>query len=170
MNRAEPGSEQRLEAASELALQIASGDLDARLAVSPRGDEVDAVISALNMLAEELANERKCRQRAEERLQDEIDAYENAPALFCSLDGETLVVENCNATLARALGLDKAEILGRSILELYAPECRDAAERWLRGVRPGVAADGSEAYLTRSVGGAVTVSAGASRLSGSVSS
>src|SRR5688572_5385082 len=170
MNRAEPGFEQRLEAASELALQIASGDLQARLEASPRADAIDAVIVALNMLAEELGNERRCRQRAEELLQDEIDAYENAPALFCSLDGDSLVVENCNATLARALGLDKSEIIGRSILELYAPECREVAERWLRSVRPGAAADGAEAQLSRARGGAVTVSAGASRLSGSVSS
>jgi two-component system cell cycle sensor histidine kinase/response regulator CckA len=166
MTQAELSLERRLEEAAELALQIASGDLDARLAISVRGDAIDAVVAALNMLAEELADERRSRQRAEELLRDEIDAYENAPALFCSLDRETLLVENCNATLAHALGLAKADILGRSILELYSAECRDAAELWLREVPPGASADGAEASLSRAGGGAVLVSSGASRLTG----
>lgn len=161
-----PSVERRLEAASELAVRIAAGDLDARAPVSAQGDAVDAVVTALNMLAEELTNERRSRQRAEELLQDEIDAYETAPALFCSLAGESLVVESCNDTLARALGLPKAEILGKSILPLYSADCRDAAERWLRAVPPGGSADGAEAYLNRAGGGTLIVSAGASRLAG----
>jgi two-component system cell cycle sensor histidine kinase/response regulator CckA len=170
MTQAETSLERRLEAASELALQIAAGDLGARLAISVQGDAIDAVVVALNMLAEELADERKSRQRAEELLQDEIDAYETAPALFCSLDGESLVVENCNATLARALGMAKAEILGRSILRLYSVECRDAAELWLRAVPPGGTENGVEASLSRAGGGSVIVSTGASRLAGSEAS
>jgi PAS domain S-box-containing protein len=167
VNDALPSFEQRLEAASELALRIAAGDVEVRLPVSARGDAIDAVVVALNMLAEELADERRSRQRAEELLQDEVDAYETAPALFCSLDGDNLVVENCNATLARALGVDKAQIIGRSILELYASDCRDAAERWLRALPLGAASDGAEACLSHANGGAVVVSAGASRLAGS---
>jgi signal transduction histidine kinase/ActR/RegA family two-component response regulator len=159
--------ETRLVQVSELALQIASGDLDARMPVSVRGDAIDAVVVALNMLAEELADERINRRRAEERLQDEVDAYETAPALFCSLGGHNLVVENCNATLARSLGLDKSQIVGRSILELFAPECRDGAERWLRSVPLGGASDGPEAFLSRPAGAPVIVSSGASRLAGS---
>jgi two-component system cell cycle sensor histidine kinase/response regulator CckA len=156
--------DRRLDTAVELALQIASGDLDARSTVSERGDAIDAVVSALNMLAEELSHERKSRRLAEEALLDEVEAYETAPALFCSLDGESLTVENCNQTLALALGLAKPTIIGRSLLDLYAPECRDMAERWLRALPLGASADGSEALLCRASGGHVVVSTAASRI------
>ncbi len=162
-----PSFEARLASAAELALQIASGNLDARLAVSERGDAIDAVVIALNMLAEELADERRSRQRAEELLQDEVEAYETAPALFCSLDGQRLRIENCNDTLARAVGIAKHELIGRSILDLYSPEYREAAERWLRALPVGTSSDGAEAMLTRAAGGLVIVSGGASRLEGS---
>src|SRR5688500_3444844 len=112
----EPEVESRLEAAAELAVQIASGDLQARLPLSGGGDQIDAVVAALNMLAEELQHERRSRRQAEELLQDELDGYEHAPALFCSFDGQSLNVEKCNQTLAAALGCSKPAILSRSVL------------------------------------------------------
>ena len=156
--------ERRLELAAELAVQIASGHLEARAPVTDHGDSIDAVVGALNMLAEELQEERRSRRRAEELLQDELDAYEWGPALFCSLDGDGLAVDSCNQTLASAVGLDKASILGRSVLELYAPEHREAAERWLRALPLGASADGEEAALRSASGGEVIVSTGASRI------
>jgi signal transduction histidine kinase/CheY-like chemotaxis protein len=122
----------RLEAAIDLATRIAAGDLDARMVSSDTGDGLDALITALNMLAEELSHERRTRGRAEELLADELDTYEHAPALFCSLDGETLVVEKCNETLAAALERSKEQILGSSVLALFDPTCRLAAEQLLR--------------------------------------
>lgn len=154
----------RLESAAALALQIASGDLEARRSVSNHGDAIDALVSSLNMLAEELQHERKGRRRAEEALQDEVDAYERGPALFCSLDGDSLDVETCNGTLATAVGLPKSQIIGRSVLELYNPEFRELAERWFRGLPLSASADGSEAHLARADGGHVIVSTGASRI------
>jgi signal transduction histidine kinase/CheY-like chemotaxis protein len=84
------------------------------------------------MLAEELGYERRTRGRAEELLADELDTYEHAPALFCSLDGETLVVEKCNETLAETLERSKEQILGTSVLALCDPKCRLDAEQLLR--------------------------------------
>jgi two-component system, cell cycle sensor histidine kinase and response regulator CckA len=162
-----PPLDRRLESAAELALRIAAGDLGARLPVSERGDAMDAVVVALNMLAEELANERAIRRRAEERLQDEVVAYETAPALFCSLDGESLVVENCNQTLAHAIGASKSEIIGRSVIRLFSADCRDSIERWLRSLAIGESSDGGEAYLSRAAGGQLIVSSGASRVESS---
>ncbi len=156
--------EERLDSAAQLAVRIASGDLEARSTVSEHGDSIDAVVGALNGLAEELQAERRSRRRAEELLQDEVDAYERAPALFCSLDGVSLAVDSCNQTLAGALGLEKASIVGRSLLELYAPEDRDAAERWFRALPLGASADGGEATLRQACGGHVVVSTGASRI------
>jgi two-component system cell cycle sensor histidine kinase/response regulator CckA len=123
----------RFEAVLDLAVRLASGELDARLVASNADDDLDALILSLNMLAEELSHERRTRARAEELLADELDTYEHAPALFCSLDGETLVVEKCNETLAKTLERPKEQILGVSVLELCDPKCRSEAERLLRG-------------------------------------
>jgi PAS domain S-box-containing protein len=158
-----PSLEDRLESVAELALQIAAGDADARLSVSESGDALDAVIMALNMLAEELTDERRNRRLAEESLQDELTAYETAPALFCSLDARTLCVESCNQTLATAVGLPKRDIIGRSVLELYVPEYRETAERWLRQLSPGASSEGAEACLSQG-GGRLIVSTGVSRI------
>ncbi len=166
MGKGERTFEQRLDETVELAVQIASGNLEARLLVSERGDPIDAVVAALNMLADELAHERKGRQRAEELLQDELDAYENAPALFCSLDGQSLTIENCNQTLAAALGLPKPQIIGRSVLDLCSEDCRDLVERSLRELAVGAPHEGPEARLDKATGGHVTVSTGASRVRG----
>lgn len=159
--------DRRLESAAELALRIAAGDLAARLPVSERGDAMDAVVVALNGLAEELANERANRRRAEELLLDEVVAYETAPALFCSLDGASLVVENCNQTLAQAIGAAKSEIIGRSIASLFSVDCRDSIERWLGSLQIGESSEGGEAYLLRLTGGQLIVTSAASRIESS---
>ena len=60
------------------------------------------------------------------------DLYDNAPDMFLSVDVETTRVVDCNETLARALGRDKADLLGMTALEVYAPECHDAVDETLR--------------------------------------
>lgn len=156
--------ERRLEGAADLAVRIASGDLQVRLPTSEHNDTVDAVVAALNMLAEELQHERQTRQHTEELLQDELEGYEHAPALFCSLDAESLTVEKCNQTLAAALGRSKASILGHSVLELYALEQRASAERALRQVPLGTPLEQGDAQLCRAEGGTLVVSASATRV------
>ncbi|MEO8178863.1 MAG: response regulator [Deltaproteobacteria bacterium] len=156
----------RLEAVADLAVRIASGDLQVRLPTSEHSDTVDAVVAALNMLAEELQHERQTRRHTEELLQDELEGYEHAPALFCSLDAESLIVEKCNQTLAAALGRPKLSILGRSVLELYAAEQRISAERALRQVPLGAALEQGDAQLSRAEGGTLVVSASATRVRG----
>jgi two-component system cell cycle sensor histidine kinase/response regulator CckA len=161
-----PELERRLEAAADLAVRIASGDLQVRLPISEHSDNVDAVVAALNMLAEELQHERQTRRQTEEMLQDELEGYEHAPALFCSLDAESLSVEKCNQTLAAALGRSKTSILGRSVLELYAAEQRALAERALRQVPAGAPIEQGDAQLCRAEGGTLVVSASARRVRG----
>jgi PAS domain S-box-containing protein len=158
--------EHRLEAAADLAMRIASGDLQARAPTSEHADSVDALVAALNMLAEELHEERLSRRRAEALLQDELDGYEHAPALFCSLDAESLVVEKCNQTLAGALGRSKASILGRSVLELYVPEQRASAERALRDGTLETAIEQEDAQLVCADGSPLVVSTSATRVTG----
>jgi len=141
----------RFDAAVELATRIAAGDLESRVTASDAGDELDALITALNMVAEELGHERRMRFQAEELLADELEAYERAPALFCSLDGDTFFIDKCNQTLADALELPKDRILGNSMLTLCALACQADAERLLReSVLDGPANNGELRVVTAS--------------------
>ena len=124
----------------ELILHIVGGDFTVRGEVSGSGDELDAVIVALNMMAESFSVERAGRERAEALLADAVDAYEHAPGLFCSIEPEGFAVVKCNETMARAVGLSAEAVLDRSLLDLV-----DASSLPLRdtsapqGQRSGVA-------------------------------
>lgn len=56
-----------------------------------------------------------------------FDLYENAPDMYVSVDAETGLIERCNRTLSTVLGYPKEEIVGRSLFDLYHPDCRDEA-------------------------------------------
>ncbi len=60
------------------------------------------------------------------------DLYDNAPDMFLSVDVETSRIADCNATLARAVGREKVDLLGRPALELYVPESHEAVKETLR--------------------------------------
>jgi len=111
--------------------RLATGELDARMAVEGGRDELDAVAVGLNMLGEQLQVQAESVQRAEGLLQDALDLYEDAPAMFASI-GLDLRIIKCNQTLARVLGRHKQELLGRPVRELHLRESRDAVERHLR--------------------------------------
>jgi signal transduction histidine kinase/ActR/RegA family two-component response regulator len=157
-------SQSRLEAALGMAVRIAAGDLEARLPASDADDEIDALVGSLNMLAEELSHERRTRARAEELLADELDTYEHAPALFCSLDAETLAVDKCNETLVKILERSKQEIIGTSVLALCESKCRADAERMLRGGETGARHSGDELTLVTASGRTLIVATSFSRI------
>ncbi|HKP55140.1 MAG TPA: response regulator [Polyangiales bacterium] len=154
----------RLEAAVDLAVRIAAGDLDARLLSSDADDGLDALVTSLNMLAEELGHERRTRERAQELLADELDTYEHAPALFCSLDGETLVVEKCNESLADALARPKQQILGSCVLDLCEPKCHGDAVRLLQETEVGVRPSHGELTLVTASNRRLVVATSVSRV------
>ncbi|MFH1985280.1 MAG: PAS domain S-box protein [Pseudomonadota bacterium] len=58
-----------------------------------------------------------------------IDLYDNAPDMYLSADAQTAAITTCNQTLADTLGYPKAEIIGRSIYEIYHPACLDRAKQ-----------------------------------------
>ncbi len=60
------------------------------------------------------------------------DLYDNAPDMFLSVDVETSCIVDCNETLARAVGREKVDLLGRPALELYTPESHETVEEILR--------------------------------------
>src|SRR5262249_26966202 len=57
------------------------------------------------------------------------DLYDNAPDLMGSSEADTWTLDECNQTLARELGYAKEEILGRSVFDLYHPNCLPAARQ-----------------------------------------
>lgn len=67
-----PMTDSRFDQIVEMVMKIASGDLEARVTPSDRGDELDSLIVGLNMLGEELAStietERNLRETLETRV------------------------------------------------------------------------------------------------------
>lgn len=136
----EPNSPRgRVAALLEVIYRLGEGDLTARGELSPEEDELDGLTAGLNMLAEELEEAAHARRVAERRLADEVVAYDNAPALFCSLDARTLRVVKSNAMLATALGYTKDELGEFCVLDLHAEGCRQSAAQAFQSVVEGVA-------------------------------
>jgi PAS domain S-box-containing protein len=73
------------------------------------------------------------RKHAEEALRESeaqyMDLYENAPDMYASVNAQTALVEQCNHTLADALGSSKEEIIGRPVFELYHPDCLEEVKK-----------------------------------------
>ncbi|MDD9947022.1 MAG: PAS domain S-box protein [Myxococcales bacterium] len=148
----EPLLQARLEAAVQLVLRIASGEFNTRGETTPAADDVDAIITGLNMLAEDLQSEQQARREAEELLRDERDAYETAPALFCSVDAVHLRVIKCNRTMATTLQTSQGNILGRAVSSLCVPDQRQELEELLRAVPVGTVPTTAEVRLQRGDG------------------
>jgi rsbT co-antagonist protein RsbR len=75
------GPDQRLEQLLDMVLQLAQGELGARVRPSARGDEIDSIATGMNMLAEELeasiAAERKVRAALEARVAERTRELED---------------------------------------------------------------------------------------------
>jgi PAS domain S-box-containing protein len=67
--------------------------------------------------------EQKRLERALQASESELRLrYDIAPDMFASVDRRTGTLVECNQTLATALGVSKAEIIGRGLAELFHPE------------------------------------------------
>ena len=137
MSELEATQRERLDALVEFILAITAGDFQAQHPITEHRDEIDAVAVSLNMLAQEFAAERRRRQEAEEDLRDAIEGYDAAPAMFCSVDAETLTVVQCNRTLAEQLGRPRDTILGERLASLYASGHRALAGDSLQALLAG---------------------------------
>ena len=63
------------------------------------------------------------RKQAEEELRESqakyYDLYENAPDMYYTVDLTTGTIKECNRTFLRKTGYSKADLIGRTIFELY---------------------------------------------------
>ncbi|MBU0678880.1 MAG: PAS domain S-box protein, partial [Verrucomicrobia bacterium] len=73
------------------------------------------------------------RKRAEEALKESeakyMDLYENAPDMYASVNAQTGLIEQCNHTLANALGYAKEKIIGQPAFEIYHPDYLEEAKK-----------------------------------------
>ena len=121
----------------DLLTRIASGEEGARADPPGQDPVIDALVVGLTMLAEELDDERRRRTAAEALLDDERDAYARSPGLLCSIYAATLSIVKCNDTLARAVGVAAAELVGRPVAGLFRESDQEPAQRVLRAAAAG---------------------------------
>jgi PAS domain S-box-containing protein len=102
------------------------------------------------------------RRRAEDELKASEekyqDLYENAPDMYASADVSTGRIGECNLTAIRALGFSKDEIIGRGLLDLYHPDCREDVVRVLETFRKCGEAEAEGLQLLKRDGGTIDVS------------
>jgi two-component system sensor histidine kinase UhpB len=97
-------------------------------------DDVAFMQSVASLLAGAVSNREAeaALRRSEQRY---LDLYDNAPAMYVSVDVATGRIADCNATTARALGYRRNELLGRPVFDLYTPASRAAAQAALARLR-----------------------------------
>lgn len=85
-------------------------------------DDVAFVQAVANLLAQAVAARavRDALRESERRYQD---LYDHAPALYWSVELATGRILACNRTAAVVLGYEREELVGRSVFDLYVPEC-----------------------------------------------
>ena len=102
------------------------------------------------------------RKRIESALQKSearyTDLYENAPDMYASVDAETTRIIGCNRTLADNLGFRKDEIIGRPVIEIYHPDCLEAAKQTFRTFLKTGVVHNRELQLLRKDGSGIAVS------------
>ncbi len=85
------------------------------------------------------------------------DFYDNAPDMAVSVCAKTALILECNRTVAEALGYKKEELIGRSVFDVYHPDCRkDLKEAFQSFVETGEVHD-VELQLKRKDGSKIDV-------------
>ncbi len=76
--------------------------------------------------------EKRVEQRTYELRQSQHryqDLYDNAPDMFATIDVTTERIVECNATFLASTGFDREEIFGRSVFDLFHPDCLEDARQ-----------------------------------------
>jgi len=90
------------------------------------------------------------------------DLYENAPDMFLSVDTKTATIIECNNTLVHTIGYAKEEIVGRSIFEIYHPDCKEDVKRLFQQFATTGEVRNAELKIMRKDGSIIDISLNAS--------
>lgn len=113
----------------------------------------------VNALNREL--EARIRERTESLQQSQAhyeDLYDFSPDMLVSVDPQTGRITHCNQTAAGGLGYAKDELVGKLEIDLYHPDCRDAAREAFNAFMQRGTLHGIRLQLLRRDGRAVDVS------------
>lgn len=96
--------------------------------------QAEQVLRSTNDQLEEVVKERtaKLEQASTQLKESEVqyqDLYDNAPDMYVSASVKSQEIVRCNQTLINELGYSKREVLGRSILSMYHPDCLPQVEQ-----------------------------------------
>jgi len=78
-------------------------------------------------LYRDITVDRSVRQDQEISRIDYMDLYENAPDMYVSVSPTDGTIVRCNGTLCEKTGYTREEILGRSLIDMYHSDSKDAA-------------------------------------------
>lgn len=109
----------------------------------------------LNENLEEMVEERT--QELKLNQQKYQDLYDNAPAMFMSVEYLTGKVVECNETLLRKTGFKRSEVIGKHIYSRYHPDCIEIAKKNFQLFNESGEIINSEAALVTEQGGRVEV-------------
>jgi PAS domain S-box-containing protein len=123
----------RIDQLLSLVLELANGNLDARLEPTSRSEPLDGVVEGLNMLAEELSASTAALKRSEESFRSLIER--SPDAIFVHREGRFVYV---NATALVLLGhRDPQDLMGSAVQPLLEPEpSQQVLARIVRDDRP----------------------------------
>ncbi len=72
---------------------------------------------------EQGANVRRRSTTLESEYEYYRDVFENSPDMIVSVSAEDKTIIRCNQTVVEVLGYSKDEVIGRPVVDFYAPEC-----------------------------------------------
>jgi PAS domain S-box-containing protein len=99
-----------------------------------RNEKGEAIrVSGTNMDLTQRIEERKKLKESELKYKD---LYENAPAMFASVDHQTGLIIDCNQQLIQKTGYSKKEIIGTHVLERYE-SVEDAKDAFIQFQKTG---------------------------------
>jgi two-component system, sensor histidine kinase len=114
-------NQSRIDHISEMIFQIASGDFDAQIDRTDKEDELDAIVTGINMLREEL--------RATTVSRDYMDSiYKGVVDMLFVLDGD-FNIQSVNSASTDLLGLSESELVGSPFTYLIDHDSQPTFER-----------------------------------------
>lgn len=143
----------RMEDISALIFEVANGNFDYTIEPSGEDDELDAIISGVNMLGQELKISTVSRDYIQSMYDGVID-------MIIVLDLQ-LQVRKVNGTCTQTTGFNENQLVGQSIFDIvrYNKDDRKLISKVFREMNKEGKYHNAEVYLNSSMGGHVPTSA-----------